>query len=355
MRLLIAGNKGGTNIGGCFVRGATELGLEVKLLEARSATDAPQWLQRFNWWFRGKRPTWLHWFSQEVLKTCREWHPDQLVATGIAPITGRALRDIAALGIRTVNYLTDDPWNLAHRAPWFLEALPFYRRVFSLRRSNLDDLSRLGCSSVSYLPFAYEPGLHYPERPSTQEDLQQFSSDVAFVGSGDTDRVPYMAALLAANLKVGLYGSFWERFPETRDLTHGQADVRTLRLAIGGAKVALCLVRRANRDGNSMRTFEVPAIGTCMLAEDTEEHRQIFGREGETVVYFATVDEMLEKVRWLLVNDGERTRLAKAVHALIVNGRHTYKDRLITMLDPSSPGLRRGETSLAEASRLTWD
>lgn len=332
MRVLIVGNRGGTNIGGCFERAAQELGLQTHLLETRLATDGPAWLRRFNWWFRGKRPTWLHWFSHEVLKTCREWQPDQLIATGIAPITQSALRKITALGVRTVNYLTDDPWNPAHKAPWFLEALPFYHCVFSLRRSNLDDLYRLGCPSVSYLPFAYEPELHYPELPATEEEREQFSSDVAFVGTGDADRVQYIAALIEAKFKVGLYGSFWERFSETRNHTRGQADVRTLRKAIGGTKVALCLVRRANRDGNSMRTFEVPAIGACMLTEDTEEHREIFGEEGDAVLYFRTIDEMLEKLRWLLADANERKRLSVAAHTLIVNGRNTYNHRLKAML-----------------------
>ena len=340
MRVLIVGNRGGTNIGGCFERAAQELGLQTHILETRLATDAPAWLRRFNWWFRGKRPTWLHWFSHEVLKTCREWHPDQLVATGIAPITGRALRDIAALGIRTVNYLTDDPWNPAHTALWFLESLPSYDRIFSLRRSNMEELSRLGCRRVSYLPFAYAPELHYPESCGSEQERKRFSSDVAFVGSGDPDRVPYVAALIGARFNVGLYGSFWEHYPETRGYSRGQVDVRTLRLALGETKVALCLVRRANRDGNSMRTFEAPAIGACMLTEDTAEHREIFGEEGKAVVYFRTIPEMVEKLRWLLDHEDERRKLAEAAHTLIVNGGNTYKDRLVMMLAVKGNGAK---------------
>jgi spore maturation protein CgeB len=104
-------------------------------------------------------------------------------------------------------------------------------------------------------------------------------------------------------------------------------------MAISTAKVALCLVRRANRDGHVMRTFEVPAIGACMLTEDTEEHREIFGEEGKAVVYFRPILEMIEKLRWLLDHDDERQRLAEAAYRLIVNGRNTYKDRLLTMLE----------------------
>ena len=76
----------------------------------------------------------------------------------------------------------------------------------------------------------------------------------------------------------------------------------------------------------------MPAIGGCMLTEDTVEHREIFGEDGQAVVYFQTQDEMVEKLRWLLSHDDERHRLADTAHRLITSGKHTYSDRLEAML-----------------------
>ena len=95
------------------------------------------------------------------------------------------------------------------------------------------------------------------------------------------------------------------------------------------------LVRRANRDGHVMRSFEIPAIGTCMLTEYTEEHAAIFGEDGKNVVYFRTLEGMVSRLRWLLEHDDERQRLAGAAHQLIVGGKNTYRDRLETMLEVS--------------------
>jgi spore maturation protein CgeB len=81
-----------------------------------------------------------------------------------------------------------------------------------------------------------------------------------------------------------------------------------------------------------MRTFEIPAMSGCMLAENTEEHREIFGEDGSSVLYFQDIGEMLEKTRWLLDHPEERRRLAEAAHRLITRGRHTYGDRLLQML-----------------------
>jgi spore maturation protein CgeB len=232
-----------------------------------------------------------------------------------------------------MNYLTDDPWNPRHRSAWFLAALPHYDWVFSPRRSNLDDLRRAGCRHVVYVPFAYNPALHFSEPPTTVDEQRQYACDVLFAGGADQDRIPWISALVRAGFHVALYGGYWERYRETRGHTHGHTGMATLRKAIGGARVALCLVRRANRDGHVMRTFETPAIGACMLTEDTPEHREIFGDEGESVIYFQTVDQMVEKLRWLLDHDDERRRLEAAARASIVGGHNTYQDRLTTMLE----------------------
>jgi spore maturation protein CgeB len=325
------GNKGGTNVGGSLLNAAQRLGFSAQLIEMYPAMEAPTWLRRFNWRVRGHRPTWLGSFTKNVVEHVSNFRPTVLIATGTVPIQKKALPKIGRLGVTKINFLTDDPWNPAHRASWFLETLPFYDHIFSPRRANLDDLARLGCAKVSYLPFGYDESIFHPEPPSATEQ-EQFGADVVFAGGADRDRLPYFAALSRAGFKLALYGDYWDRYSETQKMWRGYADPCTLRKAIGGAKVALCLVRRANRDGNSMRTFEVPAIGASMLVEDTDEHREIFGMDNEAVVYFQGIDEMIDKLRRLLEHDEERLRLAQAAHRIVVNGRHTYKDRLIEML-----------------------
>lgn len=332
MRLLIVGNRGGTNIGGSFERAATGLGFEARLVESRLAIEASWWVQKLNWWFLGRRPAHLGQFGQSVLEICRQFQPACLVATGMAPLKKEILEEIKRLGTHTMNYLTDDPWNFSHHASWFLKALAVYDHLFSVRRSNLKDLKNTGSPKVSYLPFGYDPEVFFTET-LTLEERKRLGAEVFFAGGADWDRLPYISALIKSGFQVALYGDYWNRFKETRNHVRGYADPETLRKAIQASKVALCLVRRANRDGNSMRTFEIPAIGTCMLTEDTEEHREIFGEEGKAVVYFKTVDEMIEKLRWLLNHDAERRRLAETAHQLIVKGKHTYKDRLIAMLN----------------------
>lgn len=331
-RLLIVGGVGGTNVGESLYRAAQKMGIQARLLDTRRAFDAPLWLRAINWRLLGRRPAHLQAFGQELLDVCASFKPQVLITTGLAPISRRVLDKVGKLNIRTLNFLTDDPWNPAHRARWFMRALPAYDIVYSPRRAMLADLENAGCKQVRFLPFGYDEDLFFTPDIAAGTQASLPTADVMFAGGADEDRVPYMQALIEHGFNLALYGGYWDKQPVTKSVAKGQADVATLRSAIASARVALCLVRRANRDGSCMRTFEVPAVGACMLTEDTPEHREIFGKAGEAVLYFDNLDTMLEKTRLLCDDEALRTGLAQRVHQLITSGGHTYRHRLATML-----------------------
>lgn len=332
-RLLIVGGVGGTNVGDSLYRAGIKLGIETKIMDTRLAYLAPAWLRIINWHLLGRRPAHLRSFGKELLDVCQSFKPEAMISTGISPISESTLKKMGVMGVRLINYLTDDPWSQSHRSSWFIRALINYDMVFSTRRATLRDLSEVGCRHVHYLPFGYDEDLFFSPKKEMVVNDPLSTPDVVFAGGADADRVPYIDALIKNGLNLALYGSYWDRYPETRSITMGQASVDTLRQAIASAKVALCLVRRANRDGSCMRSFEVPAIGACMLTEDTQEHRELFGKEGEAVLYFKSIDEMTCKAKQLFNDNDLRSRLAVNAHRLIVEGGNTYRHRLIKMLE----------------------
>jgi len=330
-RVVIVGNEGGTNVGGSLHRASAALPVEARLLNAYEAFAGPRIISRFNWWMRGRRPSHLRSFSRRVVRVCEEVRPKWLLTTGFAPLERQALDQIKRLGIETISYLTDDPWNEGGLRKWFFDALVAYDRVCSTRRANIADLERLGCRSVQYVPFGFDEDLFFPEPPLPFE-AATYATDVFFAGGADADRIPYLSAILDAQLTLSLYGDYWSRFRETRTATRGHASPEVLRKAIAGAAVCLCLVRRSNRDGHSMRSFEVPAAGGCMLVEDTDEHREFFGPSNEAVVYFQSIPDMIESVRRLVHEPETRSRLARAAHYKIAHGGFTYRDRMSSLL-----------------------
>jgi hypothetical protein len=329
--LVIVGNDGGTNVGASLYRAARTLGSEATLLDAAAAYAGAQPLARVNWWLRGRRPTRLRSFSQQVVATCEAQQPGWMISTGLAPIDRESLERLRASGVVTINYLTDDPWNPAFRSRWFLDALQAYDRVFSPRRRNLDDLRRHGCAHVEYLPFAADPDLFFPETPA-EEERPRYASDVCFAGGAEPARVDVMSRLIDSGLNVALYGDYWDRYAGTRPAWRGRATAEGLRKATSAASVSLCLVRHANRDGHTMRSFEAAAMGGCLLVEDTDEHRAVFGGDDAAAVYFTSPEDVVDRARALLTDAPRRRRLASAARALIAGGHHTYHDRLREML-----------------------
>jgi spore maturation protein CgeB len=326
-KLLIAGNLGGTNIGDSFHDAARRIGISTRIVENRIAFEAPTIVRHLTWRLLGRRPPALRRFNVRLRDAIEEFCPDILLATGVAPVTEGSLRLARSRGIVSINYLTDDPWNPTHRSRWFLASLPEYDAIFTPRTANLDDLRALGCRRVDYLPFGYDPRFAHPVESPAESPID--GGEIVFVGGADLARVKILAKLIDATFRVVIYGSYWDRFSATRTATRGHADPETLCRATASAKVALCLVKRENRDGHVMRTYEIGAIGACMIAEDTAEHRQILG---DSVVYFSGEDDLVTKTRKLLDDPPRRRTLAAKLHERITRGGNTYEDRLRHML-----------------------
>lgn len=328
-RLLVVGNPARSHVGGHLLAAAATLGVPAGVADA-SAAYGSGFVQRVLWRVADRRPANIATFERGLLARVTADRPAWVLCTGLAPVRRPALDRLRELGATRLNFLTDDPWNPAHRSRWFLDALSGYDVVFTPRRSNAADLAAAGCPDVRYLPFAYNPAEHFPADP---DPAVARPCDVLFVGGADPDRVELLSPLVHAGLEVALYGGYWDRHPEFRAAARGHADPATLRAATAAARVVLVLVRRANRDGHVMRTFEAAAGRACLLVEDTAEHRDIFGPDGECVTYFDNSDTMVARARALLADEPTRSRLAEAAYRRVVDGKNTYADRLRTMLE----------------------
>lgn len=328
LKCLIIGNDAESHIGGYFKSSASQLGLDYVFLNVNEGYSESAWINRIFWRFFGKRPVFLNCFSKKVLEIVSKEKINFVLVVGIAPLNEEVLKELEKRKVITVNYLTDDPFNPAHRANWFLKALPHYAHIATLRRGNQEDLQRHGCHNVFFLPFAYQPAVHYVDIQENEKDC----ADVAFVGGADRDRLGYFEYLAAEGFSLALYGGYWGRHPDLKSFHRGFANSETARRAIRQAKVCLCLVREANRDDNSMRTFEVAAMGGCMLLQDTPYHREVFGADGEAVAYFSNRDEMVSKLRLLISDQALRDKMREKSLKIIQNGRHTYLDRFQQIL-----------------------
>lgn len=328
MKLGLVGFSGGTHLGGSFARAARHLGIDAVLYDAGDAFRGSRIVRALSWRLAGRRPPGLGSFSRQTVERCLREPPQILIVLG-AVLSPAAVRQMRSLGITCLAFCSDDPWNRAVSGRWHLATLPEYDVVFTPRRSNIGDFHNLGCRNVQYLPFGFDDHFFH----SAQEWNVEPGWDVLFVGGADRDRVSFMREFLHCGARTALAGGYWQKFRVTRANAVGLKAPEELVAMTRVAKINLCLVRRANRDGHVMRSFEIAAAGGCMLAEDTAEHREIFGPDGESALYFRTAQQAKERALWLLSQPGERARLAAASRVRAGQMNNSYRARLVTMLE----------------------
>jgi hypothetical protein len=341
MRILLIGNMTYWHVGAFFRNALQALGYPHIALDQTlyEQIAAPPIVRKVAFRLMGRRPVGYWRFNRDILGAARDLGAEIVLVSGSAPVAASTLRELKEqIGAVVINYATDDPFNKLACPRWVVGNIPFYDLYVCTKRAIMDDVRAAGCRQVAFVPFGYDSSLHFADRFESAEELDKFTCDVVFVGGGDRYRYPYFEALVQEipDIRLHLYGGYWDRNPTLARYDRGFARGRDYRLALRGAKIAPCLVRRANRDGHVMRTFEVPACGGFMLAERTAEHQEFF-REGEEVGYFSSPGEMVERVRHYLNRDNERQRMAEAAYCKVMTENHTYARRLEQILELAAP------------------
>lgn len=323
----IVGFFGANHLGGSLARAAEALGWRPVPFDAMDA-EAPSRLGRAILGRAGiRRPLRLKGFGTGVLEACSRQQIRFLLATGRAPLAAVELRRLRAAGVTTGVFSSDDPWNAAQRAAWYLAALREYDVVFTPRGHTVPDFQANGCTRVETVPFGYD------DRFIVAPDSTAAGPEVLFVGGADRDRADFMTAFAAEGVTASVVGAYWQRYPIAGITDLGHRSPEQVAALTRAARVNICLVRRANRDRHVMRTYEMAATGAAMVVEDTPDHRALFGPEGEAVVYFATPAEAAAKCRALLADEPLRLRLRTEARRRVVDGGNSYRDRLRLMLE----------------------
>ncbi len=323
--VLLVGNGETIHLGHHYLEAAGSLGVQAELLDVRDAKSSIPFLDKIAWRLREKRPARLPRFQRQVLSTFTRFRPRLVLFLGNNFVEKDLLQALKVSGATTGVFLSDNPWNPLHRTSWFLESLPLYDFVFNPRSEVESELLKVGCARVHRVAFGYSPSLHFPAVLNAEEQ-PQYESDLLFFGGADSDRIPYLDALIRAGIRPRLYGGYWDQHPVTRPFAAGMGRVEELPKLVAGAKVCLNLVREANRDGHVMRSFELPAMNACVLAQRTPDHLEYFGEQ--SLAYFDSLDSLVRQTKHLLENSALRKELSKNALARVRSGHHSYADRL---------------------------
>ncbi|MFZ9558443.1 MAG: CgeB family protein [Vulcanococcus sp.] len=334
--LLIADTSAAEALGSKFLRGAQQAGLDpnqdvtVAYTSPASAFSPSMGRLIGKVFYRlADRRSWEWWgFQRELIALIEQHKPRLVLVTGILPLAPRVFQAIRASGGRIVNYLTDDPWNPIHRRRCFLRNLKHYDHIFSTKEALRQRLEQAGTPSTSWLPFAYDPELHHPIDVTEPEP-----ADVLFVGTGATERLPWLEALAdLPGLRRRIHGNSWEGL-STPGWEKGPAVVgEDYSRAIGSARIVLGLLRQANGDLSTDRSYEIGAIGGCGLYQDTSEHRALL-KDYPDGGFFKDPAELRARVEALLSDPELQQQLRQGGAKALRRPEHTYGARLRTILE----------------------
>jgi hypothetical protein len=171
---------------------------------------------------------------------------------------------------------------------------------------------------------SYDEVLHRPfERI---EDIPAaFRSDIAFVGTWirGEGRDEFLLALIERGLDIAIWGDRWQKSPRWARLrAHWRGPAlagRDYVAALQGARLALGLLSRGNRDLHTTRSAEIPYAGGLLCAERTSEHQAMY-REGEEAVFWKDAEECAAVCHRLLADDALRERIRQQGMARVRQG-----------------------------------
>lgn len=221
-----------------------------------------------------------------------------------------ALKANARAGI-AVHY-TPDAAFFDNRSQQFFKAMPDYDLLVTTKPFEVEDYCKAGAREVLLIEQGFGPRID----PALAEEIpDHLRSEVAFVGHCQRHYAQTLEAAAAA-APLTIWGPGWPEYAArhawARDVVRGPGLYgEDYAKALAGARIAIGLLSKRVPETTTTRTFEIPAMGTLLLAERTEEHLRLF-EEGAEAEFFSSREEMAEKLAFYCAHAKERERIAAA-------------------------------------------
>jgi spore maturation protein CgeB len=144
----------------------------------------------------------------------------------------------------------------------------------------------------------------------------RYACDVIFIGHFENDgRDEAIFSLINSGYNVKVYGDVksWRQsslYYILNDNNRIEPIVDDYNLAINSAKIALNFLSKYNNDVYTRRCFEIPITGTVLVSEYSSFLEEVFENDNE-IITFKNIDELKNKVDYLLNNPNELNRIGK--------------------------------------------
>jgi spore maturation protein CgeB len=297
-----------------------------------------------------------------ILRAARQFKPNLVWADKQQYLRAETIQDLRKIGATTVHFTPDPYFALDWKRTRLMdEAMQAFDTLVYCKSYERPQYEALG-KPVVYMPLGYCDEIH---RPLPSDDAR-WKCAVGFLGGWEPRREQLLHAVTAAGIDLKIWGGYWDFLRDGRWTLRRQIILRQLAgketfrfhrdehlsrahqggevyaddyaRALTGSSIGLGFLRKVCPDQHTTRTFEIPACGSMLLADRTEEHQQFF-EEGKEAEFFDSVDELIEKTKFYSNNETARKWVADRGYRRCREGGYSYISRLRSALE----GIEEGE------------
>jgi spore maturation protein CgeB len=289
--------------------------------------------------------------NEMILRTAREFKPALVWADKQEYLRAETVLDLRKLGAKTIHFTPDPYFSLDWKRTRLMdEAMGAFDALVYCKSYERAQYESLG-TPVVYMPLGYCDEVH---RPLPSDDVR-WKCTVGFLGGWEPRREQLLHAVTAAGIDLKIWGGYWEFLRDGKWTPRRQIILRQLAgkekfcfhrdehlsrahqggevyaddyaRALTGSGIGLGFLRKVCPDQHTTRTFEIPACGSMLLADRTEEHQSFF-EEGQEADFFDSIDEMIDKLKFYTRNESARKRVADGGYQRCKQSGYAYIYRI---------------------------
>jgi spore maturation protein CgeB len=293
--------------------------------------------------------------NRSALEAARSFAPQLIWAEKQEFLRPETVEAMGARGALQIHFTPDPYFFLGwRRTPVMDAAIGRFDGLVYCKAYERADYEALG-KPLIYMPLGYCDEAHRPLAPIDTA----WNCAVGFVGGWEPRRQQLLRGVAEAVGDLQIRGSYWDfladgRWTPRRRLALSQlAGGEPFRIArdavvagawrggellgddyaraLTAARIGVGFLRRTWPDQHTTRTFEIPACGSLLLADRTDEHLAFF-EEGREAEFFGSAEELADKARFYAAHETERARIAAAGRERCQRSGYAYVERLRPVL-----------------------
>jgi len=209
----------------------------------------------------------------------------------------------------TLNWFADDDWRFHIFSKYWA---PSFNFCTTTHRESLQNYLQLGYDNIVMTQWAANDAI-YKNLNTAEKDI-----DVSFVGAAHGNRKYCLKYLENNGIHVECFGNGWKNGRINQDEVVRVFNRSKINLNFSASSVGLTSQIKG-------RVFEIPLSGGFMLTEFAP-HLDQYLTPGKEVAVFESLPDLANKIRYFLLHDEERRRIANAGYRRSL-AEHTYKQR----------------------------